>query len=202
MESGSGTKTLVLKYSVLEGHETTDLDYNGPDALTINSGRTQKGFIRRMSNNPTTDAILTLPSSHLNMSSSIIVNAKKPRILSAFLGPYYEERLFTEHEKISIVVVFSSSILIEKGPPVLTLFVGDGYREAKYVSGSGSNAITFNYTVVTGDSFPSSVFEFAKLCVSGCSKDVNMEGFIWQLSSNPTLQADLVFPYTKSTFQG
>ena len=194
--SGSGTSTLLLKYTVAEGQTTPSLDYNGVDALTVTGG-----YIRQEASNPATNAVLTLPFPHLQFSSTIIVHANIPKIISVSYGSGHSGKVFGVHDQISIVVVFSSRIMILHGPPALILNVGGEYREASYVSGSGLNSLTFNYTVLVGDAFPSSIFECSKLRTSAlCLDNHKSEDFIWQLSSNPNLDADLTFPVMEGTF--
>ncbi|MBM3273114.1 hypothetical protein FJY94_07730, partial [Candidatus Kaiserbacteria bacterium] len=55
---------------------------------------------------------------------------------------------------IAVTVTFSEEVYVTTsgGTPTLTLETGNTDRTASYASGSGTNTLTFNYTVQTGDS--------------------------------------------------
>jgi DNA-binding beta-propeller fold protein YncE len=57
---------------------------------------------------------------------------------------------YTEGEVISIQVVFNDTMTVS-GTPQLNLETGNIDRVASYTTGSGTNTLTFNYTVQAGD---------------------------------------------------
>ncbi len=54
---------------------------------------------------------------------------------------------------IDIEVTFSAPVTVDTagGTPYITLATGSNPEQAPYVSGSGTNILTFDYTVVHGD---------------------------------------------------
>ncbi|MBK1442740.1 hypothetical protein JHJ32_22260, partial [Parapedobacter sp. ISTM3] len=80
--------------------------------------------------------------------------------VEAFQGPEVSavgttnpDGLYKTGDLISITVVFNAAVTVntDNGSPTLLLETGDTDREAVYVSGSGSNTLTFAYTVQAGD---------------------------------------------------
>jgi hypothetical protein len=55
---------------------------------------------------------------------------------------------------ITVTVTFDQSVTVTGGTPTLLLETGLVDRNATYVSGSGSNILTFSYTVQAGMSAP------------------------------------------------
>ena len=59
---------------------------------------------------------------------------------------------YIKGETISAQVTFSSSVTVAAGVPRLWLLMDDGYGAwANYTSGSGTDTLTFSYTVQAGD---------------------------------------------------
>ncbi|MFD2962561.1 MULTISPECIES: Ig-like domain-containing protein [Olivibacter] len=81
----------------------------------------------------------------------IAVTAGSPRI--NMVNTTASNGLYKLGDEISIVVVFNQIVVVQAagGNPTLTLNTGVVNRDAEYVSGSGTDAITFNYTVQAGD---------------------------------------------------
>ncbi|MFN8720107.1 MAG: beta strand repeat-containing protein, partial [Rhodospirillales bacterium] len=57
---------------------------------------------------------------------------------------------YNEGDSVSVTVAFSEAVTVAGGTPQLTLDIGGVSRPANYVSGSGSNALVFTYTVAAG----------------------------------------------------
>lgn len=81
--SGSGTETLVMQYTVKEGHVASKLDYRDSQALVSQNtegGRSPVvGHVRRKSLFPMTDEILTLRTSQA--WPMIIISRSMERVL-------------------------------------------------------------------------------------------------------------------------
>ena len=97
-ESGSTTDTIVLRYSVEEGHISSDLDYAGIHALSTT--KLYSASIRRLATNPISDAILLLPNppDSLAFRSDVVIDGLKPRIQQVALeersvGHIYERAM-------------------------------------------------------------------------------------------------------------
>ena len=92
-----------------------------------------------------TNAVPKLSGLNINFSSS---NSTTVEVLSVNANP--TSGSFVYGEDITIQVTFSDSVSVASGIPTLKLAIGS--RTASYVSGSGSNTLTFKYTVGLGDS--------------------------------------------------
>lgn len=141
--SGSGTNTLIFTYTVAAGQNSPHLDYTSTTALSLN-GATIK-------DNATNAAVLTLPApggaNSLGGNKSIVIDTTAPTVTSvsstAANGTYGIGAI------IPITVTFSKVVNVTGGTPLLALNSGG---TASYVSGTGSNTLTFNYTVLAGQS--------------------------------------------------
>uniref|UniRef100_A0A7S4JS32 Calx-beta domain-containing protein n=1 Tax=Odontella aurita TaxID=265563 RepID=A0A7S4JS32_9STRA len=204
-DSGSGSKTLLLIYDVLEGQHSLALDYDGYDALIARN--IVMGYIRRASTFPTTEALLTLPSAGSTPAdtSEIVVDGMQPQISSLSFEAGNEGRTFVEGENVTILVEYSAPVLVMNGVPVLTVLVGtnEREREAFFVSGSGSHLLKFVYTVLVGDSSVSPSFFCNELCILPyCGRKGEGVGYIRRFSSNPILDADPTLPSEGGPFTG
>ncbi|MEM7556367.1 MAG: DUF4347 domain-containing protein, partial [Cyanobacteria bacterium P01_A01_bin.84] len=142
--NGSGTNILTFSYIVEADDESLDLDYLSNTALTLNNGSIQDG-----SGN---DAILTLPNpgttGSLGDNKDIIIDGILPtvtNITSTTINGTYKIG-----DTIDITVEFSEIVNVTDTPQ-LTLETGTTDRIIDYVSGSGTNILTFSYIVETDD---------------------------------------------------
>ncbi|WP_299022588.1 Ig-like domain-containing protein, partial [uncultured Photobacterium sp.] len=108
---------------------------------------------------------------------------------------------YSTGETISITVSFDDTVNVT-GTPTLTLETGTTDRTATYSSGSGSNTLTFEYTVQAGDS-SSDLDYVATNSLSGTIKDsagndatltLAAPGVTNSLSANKTIVVDGVIP--------
>ena len=144
--SGTGTNTLTFNYTVVEGHINSDLSYTSTSALALNSGT-----IKDLALN---DAILTLPaensSNSLADNRNLNVDGVIPTITS--VSSDVSDGTYRLGQTIPIKITFSEAVVVT-GTPQLTLETGTNDAVVDYSgSGSGSNALTFNYTVAAGHS--------------------------------------------------
>ena len=194
--SGSGTDTLLFEYTVREFHTASDLDYASTTALSTS------GTIRRFSDTPTTDAILTLPAvgSNLAANSDIVVQGDKPTIVSVAPKAGADNTVYTLGQDVRILVTFSQKVESKNGHPVLVLDVGTLTREATYVGGNNTAIFEFSYIVKLGDvaSNLGYTFSAAALCLkSGCPS--SSDATLLRVSSVPTLSADITTSTTGGT---
>jgi len=82
---------------------------------------------------------------HLGLSNAFNLTAMVNNVTSA-----HANGSFKTGEVIDVNVVFSAPVVVV-GTPTLTLETGTVDRTVNYVSGSGTNTLTFRYTVQTGD---------------------------------------------------
>jgi RsaA N-terminal domain/Peptidase M10 serralysin C terminal/Bacterial Ig-like domain len=134
--SGSGSSSLVFSYAIQAG----EVDANGVTlgALTLNGGT-----LKDASGN---DASLTLNS--VGPTSTVLVDGVSPTVASTS-GP--SAAIYNVGRALNFTVNFSEAVTVTGTPKLaLTLDTG-GTVDATYVSGSGSSALVFRYTVQAGN---------------------------------------------------
>jgi hypothetical protein len=132
--SGSGSKDLIFRHTIL----TTD---NDTDGITVVGLEINGGKIDDEANNA---AALTTsyPS-----TAQVLVDNIAPTILSVSKpanGSYRASQV------LSFTLTYSEPVTVV-GNTYLGLVIGATGRFAEYSSGSGTNTITFNYTIVAGE---------------------------------------------------
>ena len=143
--SGSGSSTLVFNYTVASGHVSPDLDYVSTTALALNGG-TIKDTIGN-------NAVLTLvtpgTAGSLGANKAIVIDAVVPVVTN--VTSTVADGTYGTGSVIPVTVTFSKPVNVI-GTPTLTLSTGSPATTAvNYTSGSGTNTLTFNYTVVAGN---------------------------------------------------
>ena len=144
--SGSGSNTLVFKYTVQAGDVSADLDFQSTAALQMN------GAV--ISNNTSDLAVLTLPTvggaDSLGGRSNIVVDGVVP-VVANVQAP--TDGTYIIGQNLDFTVNFSENVVVDTtgGVPriAVTLDTG-GTVFAEYVSGSGGGALVFRLTVASG----------------------------------------------------
>ncbi|SIR31742.1 thrombospondin type 3 repeat-containing protein [Maribacter ulvicola] len=136
--SGSGTNALVYRYTIQLG----DLDING---ITVGILVANGGTLRDSGGE---DAILTLLN--IGLTTAVLVDANIP-ILTSVNVP--ANATYITGQNLDFTVNFNDNIIVNTsvGTPQLAIIIGATTRQATYISGSGTNALVFRYTVQTGD---------------------------------------------------
>nr|WP_282101232.1 cadherin repeat domain-containing protein [Aeromonas genomosp. paramedia] len=136
--SGSGTASLVFQYTILPGQTDANGISIAAGALAANGGtlRDAAGNDVNLSH-----ALVADNASFLVDTTAPVVNGVSSPTAAGTYGV---------GSVISIQVSFSDAVTVT-GTPQLTLETGTTDRTINYVSGSGSNTLTFNYTVQAGD---------------------------------------------------
>ena len=141
---GTGSNTLTFTYTVLAGDTSADLDYAGTGSLTLNSGTIQD----LATNNATLTLAAPGAAGSLGANKNIVIDTTPPtvtNVTSAHLNGSYKAGVV-----IPITVTFSEVVNVT-GTPQLTLETGATDRTVNYTGGTGSNTLTFTYTVLAGD---------------------------------------------------
>ncbi len=142
--SGSGTNTLLFNHTVAAGQNTVDLDYASAIALSLNAGT-----IKDVAGN---NSLLNLPApgaaNSLGANKAIAIDATAPTISGAIAT--IPDGNYTVGRVVPIAIAFSENVNVT-GTPTLALNNGG---IASYAYGSGSNTLTFNYTVAAGQNTP------------------------------------------------
>jgi hypothetical protein len=173
--SGTGTSTIVFRYTVQSG----DSDTNGialASAVDLNGGT-----VTDVPGNTQTNLLFTPPT-----LTGVLVGGVSPTITN--ITPP-TSKTYIIGEAINFTVTFSESVNVT-GSPILTLNVGGSNKSASYVSGTGTSNLVFRYTVVMNDLDTDGVASVSPLVLSG--------GTINSVST--TAAADLTF--TGATYSG
>ena len=147
--SGSGGQDLLFQYTVTEDDVSTDLDYNGASALSLNSGSITDG-----AGNRANAASLSLSSlsgaDTLAGSEALVVDGVRPTVDS--VSSPDDGGTYGIGSVINVTVTFDDTVTVDTtgGTPTLLLETGETDRTADYVSGSGADLL-FQYTVTEDD---------------------------------------------------
>ena len=148
--SGNGSKTLVFKYAVAPGEQSMDtLDYAGVHALRAGPG----GSITEVGTGIHASSLLPPPGSpgSLGGSRAIAIDTRPPWVESVSspngTGVYGLGETIHMRVDFDIAVNVTGAPLLELGTDV----AGGVNRSAVYESGSGTQNLTFAYTVGAGD---------------------------------------------------
>ena len=138
--SGSGTNALLFSYTVAAGQNTTDLALASSNPVALNGATIQDSA----GNN----AALTAAAGY-SPAGILQIDTTSPSIVSIATSPGSGQ--VGTGSAVSFTVTFSEAVTVAGGVPTLAL--NDG-ASAAYVSGSGSNALVFRYTVAAGQTTP------------------------------------------------
>jgi Bacterial Ig-like domain (group 1)/Invasin, domain 3 len=156
--SGSGTSTLKFRYTV-------GASDNDPDGISIASVIDLNGGSIKDSNLHASNLIL------LNTATSGIVIDNAGPAITSIVSP--TNKTYTVGEKLDFTILWSEDVVVT-GTPQMALTIGSTQRAASYVSGSGTNALVFSYTIQNADSDTDGVTVISPLSLnSGSLKDDN-----------------------------
>jgi hypothetical protein len=140
--SGSGTNSLIFSYIVAAGNNASDLAITGLNANGASIADPAGNSLTSFSFNPAGTLVVdtTAPTGSLNPIA--------PVSSTAVNGIYGIGAV------INLVVQFSEAVFVNttSGTPRLQLETGAIDRYAIYTGGSGTNTLSFSYTVQAGDS--------------------------------------------------
>ncbi len=145
--SGSGSSTLMFKFTVGLGNTSNDLDYTDTTALILNGGS-----IRDISgNNATLTLIPPGSAGSLSANKSLVIDGAAPVISSVNSSTL--DSAYIVGDTLAINVIFSEVVIVT-GAPALTLETGQNDAVIYYNSGSGTSTLGFEYIVESGHFSP------------------------------------------------
>jgi hypothetical protein len=150
--SGSGTNSIVFRYVV----PANMLDSNGIAAT--NTVDTNGGTIKDLATNAETNFTFTVPG-----LVNVRVDSMSPTI-SSISTP--TSQTYTTGANLNFTITFNEAVAVT-GFPYMTLTVGSANRNAVYVSGSGTTALVFRYTVIAGDNDSNGIDRVSPLILNG-----------------------------------
>lgn len=134
--SGGGSTALLFRYTVAAN------DYD-TDGITMSSPvQTNGGAIQNLSMTVNATLTFTLPD-----TSGIKIDGIDTAITSVTPPA---NKTYILNENMDFVVNFSGNVTVT-GTPSLSLTIGSSTVAANYLSGTGTSALTFRYTVSNGD---------------------------------------------------
>jgi hypothetical protein len=141
--SGSGSNTLTFTYSVAAGDSSPDLDEASASALTLNGGT-----ITDLTLGGAAGLILPAPGAtgSLGANKNIVIDAVAATVTNV-TSPT-ANGTYGIGSVINVTVQFTKAVTVT-GTPQLALNSGG---TASYTGGSGTNTLTFTYTVAAGNS--------------------------------------------------
>ena len=147
--SGSGTTALTFTYTVGAGQNSSDLDCQSANALSVNGGS-----IKDAAGN---DATLTLAvgagtANSLANNKALVIDTIAPTVSNVTSST--ANGSFKAGDTIGVQVVFSEIVAVSGGSGAnvsVTLNTG-GVTTVNYTSGTGTSTLLFNYTIASGDS--------------------------------------------------
>ncbi len=142
--SGSGTTTLLFRYTVQVGDNAVHGITVARNALTLNGGSINDA------RDGTFAASLVLPIPGGGVAVYVDSSLGPPGVAGVAIGSPPAGGTFVRGETIEVTVTFNKAVDVT-GTPQLGLTIGSQTRRASYASGSGTASLVFRYTVVTGD---------------------------------------------------
>ena len=141
--SGSGTSSLVFRYTILYG----DIDPDGISLKPRIDTATNERTIRDKAGNDMVQRDMAIPN-----LSGIHIDAQEVILdsITATSGSYKQNAV------IALSAIFNGDVTVNvnssppQTPPRLNLNVGGRTVYAEYINGSGSRTLTFRYTVANG----------------------------------------------------
>ncbi|MFT6173542.1 MAG: putative Zn-binding protein involved in type VI secretion, partial [Bacteriovoracaceae bacterium] len=143
--SGATAETLSFAYTVADGHNSTDLNYNSD--INLNGGT-----VTDLAGNTAPVDITTIAAADQLSGTNrrdIVVDTDEPAV--ARVSAAEANGLFKLGDTVNVQVIFDEVVTVNGGVPVLTLETGTTDRAVAYSGGSPSDTLTFAYTVGVGD---------------------------------------------------
>ena len=155
--SGSGTASLVFRYTVAAPDSDPDGISIGASALSLNGGNIVD---RSALAHP---AALGLGRHAITDGGAAVAHDATEAVAPTVTGVTISGRkqgvqggYFVGGDEIRVTVEFSETVTVT-GTPQLALTIGANTRQADLLSGSGTTALVFGYTVVSADHDPNGI---------------------------------------------
>ena len=144
--SGSGTSTLTFTYTVQAGDVSSDLDYVTTNSLSLNGGTINDGAGNAASLTLATPGL----ANSLGANKALVIDGAVPTVSSVSVP---SNATYISGQNLDFTVTFAENVTVNTtgGTPQLAITVGSTTRQATYLSGTGSSALLFRYTVQAGD---------------------------------------------------
>ena len=179
-QSGSGSSALVFSYTVAAGQNTPDLAVSGTN---LNGGT-----IKDAAGNPA-----SFGGAIRNPTGILRIDTTAPTVASVTASP--SSAALKASQSAALTLNMSEVVTVDTASGTPTLALNDG-GTATYVSGSGSNALVFSYTVSAGENTPDLQVSGSSLngaiIKDGAGNVANLGGAVTNPSG--TLRIDTIAP--------
>ena len=156
--SGSGTTTLVFGYTVAPGDEDLDGIFIGAEQVTLvgdRNGNPQTGEITSVATGVPANIDHAGPGTQ---SGHKVDGTRSIVTVEVTSTPQLETDTYGAGETILFTVTFTAAVDVTGDPVLELLFDGSEVRQAGLVSGGGTTALVFGYTVLSTDSDANGLF--------------------------------------------
>ncbi len=143
-DSGSGTDQILFRYTIGPGDDVSALDYASSTAISLAGGT-----INLQSSGDPADLTLSTPGETGSISANQIIGIDTIAPIVTNVTSTNADGAYGAGTLIAATVQFSEAVSVS-GTPTLDLNTAPA-RSASYTSGSGTDTLTFHYTVNGGD---------------------------------------------------
>ena len=144
-ESGSGTKELIFSYTVGTSDDDSDGIWWSENSLQLDSDDSITGVVNGLDANLDHTALNKLENHRIDQNPRAITQ----EITSDPVGGTSSDT-YGVGDVVTFGVVFNQPVTVNGAPRLHVSITGDKY--ATYTSGSGTDTLTFSYTVLAADS--------------------------------------------------
>ncbi|MCS7160372.1 MAG: hypothetical protein RMJ19_07865 [Gemmatales bacterium] len=149
--SGSGSRQLIFRYTVLRGHRDLDgIEIASP--LDLSNG-TITNIVGDQGDGQFTPSPQAFAGVRINGLPPWVLQVKGPPVGTYGVGDILTFQLITS-EVVTAVPSGATNQIV----PYLNIRIGNVTRQAYLVGGSGTNTLTFRYKVVAGDYAPEGIY--------------------------------------------
>jgi hypothetical protein len=184
--SGGGTSALIFRYTVAAG------DYDSNGIALVSPLEPNGGAIQNIT--MTTNALLTHTPPN---TASILIDGLDP-IISSVTPP--ANAWYILPNNLNFTVNYSYPVVVT-GSPKISLTIGGSSVQASYLSGSGTTALIFRYTVAAANLDTDGIATISPLVLSGGTlKDIfgDNAGLTFTLPNTTGVLVDAVTPTISS----
>lgn len=153
--SGSGSTSLLFRYSIVQDDQDTDGIKTGAAINLAESSITDEA------GNNAINAV-----TGVGTLSNLLVNPPTVSMLGVAVP---SEKIYTAGDTLFFTASFNEAVYVqaEKGRPAIRLTIGSSSKQAAFLDGSGSRTLVFAYAIQPGDSDTNGIQLGATLALNG-----------------------------------